>query len=111
MHARRILRRRVRVMMVMVLIAIGTGGWALSGSGAAVSVHLIVDAVAVIYAALVYESRRRYQELTRKLRALARHPLSARPAGWSVIDDEPIVVHREDEPLIADDFDRELIAL
>lgn len=69
-------------MTLLVLAVLGTGVWALSGTGAAVSIHLLVDAVAVFYGALLYESKRRLKEQRRKVRSIARHPLSTPRTPW-----------------------------
>lgn len=79
-------------MTVLVLAMLGTGIWALSGAGAAVSIHLMVDAVAVFYGTLLYESKRRLKEQRRKVRSIARHPLSAPRAPWPEMDEEPIAL-------------------
>lgn len=79
-------------MIALVLAAIGTGVWALSGSSAAVLVHLLTDVVAVFYGTMLYEARRRRAEQLRKVRRLAKHPLSASRAAWPEMDKEPIAL-------------------
>lgn len=79
-------------MTMLVVAVIGTGIWAISGSGAAVSIHLLVDVVAVFYGTLLYEAKRRLQEQRRKVRRIARHPLSAPRAPWPDMDEEPIAL-------------------
>ena len=92
MMARRTRRRRTRIMALLVIAVIATGIWALSGSGAAVSIHLLVDAAAVFYGTLLYESKRRRKEQRRKVRSIARHPLSAPRAAWPDMDKEPVAL-------------------
>ena len=92
MMARRTRRRRTRIMTMLVIAMLATGVWALLGSGAAVSIHLLVDAIAVFYGTLMYESRRRRKEQRRKVRSIARHPLSAPRAAWPDVDKEPIAL-------------------
>ena len=82
----------MRIMSALVIAAIGTGIWAATGSGAAISLHLVIDLMAVSYGALLYESRRRRSEQLRKVRSLARHPMSAPRASWAEIDKEPIAL-------------------
>lgn len=92
MMARRTRRRRTRIMTVLIVAVIATGIWALSGSSAAVSLHLLVDVAAVCYGSLLYEARRRRKEQLRKVRRLARHPLSVPRAAWPDIDEESIAL-------------------
>lgn len=79
-------------MTFLIVVVIATGLWALSGSSAGVSLHLFADLAALCYGALMYEARRRRVEQRRKVRSLARHPLSAPRAAWADIDKEPIAL-------------------
>ena len=52
----------------------------------------ITYALALSYGVLMYEARRRRVEQWRKVRHLARHPLSAPSPAWSELDEEPIAL-------------------
>ena len=90
--ARRGRRRQTRIMLLLSGLAIGTAIWAFVGPGVALSVHLGVDVILVAYCAVVYEARRRQAEQRRKVRSLARHPLSAPRASLSELDRESIAL-------------------
>ena len=92
MLARRTRRRRTRIMTALVVAMIATGIWALTGSATAVSLHLVIDMAAVFYGAMLYESRRRRNEQRRKVRNLARHPLSAPRPAWTDVDERQIAL-------------------
>jgi hypothetical protein len=79
-------------MFLLVMAAIGTGVWALVSAGAALSVHLTVDVIAVMYGALLYESRRRRNERRRKVRNIARHPLSATKEPWPDMEHDSVAL-------------------
>ena len=79
-------------MTALIVAVIGTGLWALSGSTTGVTLHLLTDVAALCYGVLMYEAKRRRVEQLRKVRSLARHPLSAPRAPWPDIEEEPIAL-------------------
>jgi hypothetical protein len=90
--ARRSRRRQTRILFALALMAIGSGAWAVAGGSVAWPVHLFIDFVFVTYAAVVIETRRRQAEQRRKVRSLARHPLSSSPSGWPEMDRESVAL-------------------
>ena len=80
-------------MFVALLMAVvATGAWAISGSPAAISLNLGADVVALVYGTAIYESSRRYKEQQRKVRTLARHPMSVSRTPWPEMDEEPVAL-------------------
>jgi hypothetical protein len=90
--ARRARRRQIRILMVLVVVALATGIWAVFTQGVAVPINLTVDVMAFTYGAVVFEARRRQAEQRRKVRSMARHPLSSSRGGWPDIDHESIAL-------------------
>ena len=76
--------RRKRVLSLLLFIAGITGIWALAAGGVAVEIHLITDAVAAFYIALMLDSRRRQVEREAKVRTLH----AARPPS-DLLDADP----------------------
>ena len=62
--------RRKRVLTLLLSIAAITGIWALAAGGSVVEVHLIVDALAAFYIALMLDVKRRRVEREVKIRTL-----------------------------------------
>ena len=62
--------RRKRILGGLVAVALGTGVWALVSGGIAVELHLIVDALAAFYLALVMDAKRKLVERQQKVRTL-----------------------------------------
>ncbi|MBW3594999.1 MAG: hypothetical protein KY391_05420 [Actinobacteria bacterium] len=99
---RRTRRRRSRIMTMLVVAAFTTGCWAAFGSGVAISIHVAVDVIALLYAVLVYRVGRRRSERFREVRTITRHPLAGTTVTWPTaihnitLDDEPLFV---DEPI------------
>ena len=80
--------------MLLVLAAgvLATGIWAVTGSTAGVSANLTADVVALVYGTAFYESSRRYKEQQRKVRTIARHPMSSSRTPWPDVDEEPVAL-------------------
>ena len=89
---RRSRRRQLRILLAIVVMAIASGTWAVLGGTAGWPVHIAVDVIFVTYAVVVIETRRRKAEQRRKVRSLARHPLSTSRAGWPEMDRESVAL-------------------
>jgi hypothetical protein len=63
--------RRKRILIGLVSVALGTGVWAVVAGGIAVELHLIVDALAAFYVALILDANRKRTEREVKVRTLA----------------------------------------
>ena len=70
--------RRRRIFVGLVSIAVATGVWALVAGGRAFEIHLIVDALAAFYLALIMDSKRKLVDRVQKVHAL--RPRSQEPA-------------------------------
>lgn len=88
-HAR---RRQSRILTVLFAVAIVTGIWAAASGGGALYTHVFVDVVTIAYAGFVIHARRRQAERRRKVRSLARHPVSSRRSSWSDLDRESVAL-------------------
>ena len=62
--------RRKRILGGLVAAAFATGVWALISGGNVVELHLIVDALAAFYLALVMDAKRKVVEREQKVRTL-----------------------------------------
>ena len=90
--ARRTRKRQNRILLGLVLVAVATGAWAVVAGGATLPLHVAVDLVTLSYGVVILEVRRRRAERRRKVRSLARHPLSASRHGWSEMDRESVAL-------------------
>lgn len=54
--------------------------------------NFVIDFIFVTYAIVVIETRRRQAEHRRKVRSLARHPLSTSRSGWPEMDRESVAL-------------------
>jgi hypothetical protein len=90
--ARRSRRRQVRILFVLVVMAMASGTWAMLGAAAGWPVHFVIDFIFVTYAVVVIETRRRQAEQRRKVRSLARHPLSTSHSRWPEMDRESVAL-------------------
>lgn len=89
---RRSRRRQVRILLTLVVMTIASGTWAVLGGTAGWPVHFAINFVFVAYAIVVIETRRRQAEQRRKVRSLARHPLSTSSPGWPEMDRESVAL-------------------
>lgn len=90
--ARRAKRRQARVLLSLVVVAVATGIWAIVSAGAAVPVHIAIDVLTLAYGGVVVETRRRQAEQRRKLRSLARHPMSSSRTPWPEMERESVAL-------------------
>lgn len=68
--AERVQARRKRVLVILGATAVVTGVWAVASGGNAVELHLIVDALAAFYVALILDANRKRAERETKVRTL-----------------------------------------
>jgi hypothetical protein len=69
--------RRRHIFMGLVVIALVTGVWAVVAGGRLVELHLMVDALAAFYLALMMDARRKLVDREQKVHALHARPSPA----------------------------------
>ncbi len=73
-------QRRLIILTGLCVIAFASGIWALIKGGAAIEIHLVADAAAAFYVALLLDAKRRRAERILKVRALAQRERKHAPA-------------------------------
>ena len=85
-------RRQNRILLALGVFAAVTGAWAVTIGGPSVPVHVAFDVVTFVYAVTVIRARRRQAERRRKVRSMARHPLSTSRSSWRDMDRESMAL-------------------
>ena len=69
--------RRRRILVALLAVAAITGVWAIAAGGRLFEIHLIVDALAAFYLALIIDAKRKLTDREQKVHALHARPRTA----------------------------------